>query len=331
MAPRLKNSVIGYAAKNFEYAMRFYSQIKDKNPTADGRGKWILPDGGMRTQREIEEDISDFAITCESAKASQTILFSADQCEVFCKLLEKGNIPPLEYRLPFRDVILEFTRPVTMFAFNDDGSSGFGLRTVLGLLLSQHEVNEKQHGEVIKKIRSADEMFGFSSPQFIPTDWSKSDTIQINHVGLIDKDFDVEGMAWSSQSEYTDLVWDLPGEVINWRMKFRSLAIACIGYINCENIYLHREGAVPESVNAKRERKGKSRLEPYYICRIRGVNYDNPQATGQGAAHSIRYDVRGHFRRLTNGKTTWVRPHQRGLANELYVPKTYLVDKRVQP
>ena len=71
------------------------------------------------------------------------------------------------------------------------------------------------------------------------------------------------------------------------------------------------------------------RLEPYYVCRIRGVQYDSAgNPAGEGSKHGIRYDVRGHFRRMTNGKTTWVRAHQRGLANELYIPKTYVVDKK---
>jgi hypothetical protein len=39
--------------------------------------------------------------------------------------------------------------------------------------------------------------------------------------------------------------------------------------------------------------------------------------------HGFRYDVRGHFRRLPDGKLTWVRAHQQGLAHELYKPKVY--------
>ena len=64
------------------------------------------------------------------------------------------------------------------------------------------------------------------------------------------------------------------------------------------------------------------------MCRIRGVQYDSEgYEKGAGVKHGIRYDVRGHFRRLETGKTIWVRPHQRGLQNELYVPKTYVVAK----
>lgn len=328
--PRLKALVMQRAKKNYNNAMGFYSQIKHIDPDPKSQRKYRLPGGGERTKSEIELDITTFSVAYLHARSSQTIIFSAEQCEIFEELVEKGDIFGLEYRLPFEDMILEFTRPVTVLAF-DDERERFDLRTVLGFLLAQKEVDEEEHEKNLVALRDSDKLFGFSSESpNMPTDWSKSDTVVINHVGIIDKDFGIEGMAWTSQFEYTDIEKIAPESVVNWRMKFKALAIACIGYINCENIYLHREGEVSEAINAKRERKGKSRLEPYYICRIRGVNYDNPQATGQGTAHGIRYDVRGHFRRLATGKTTWVRPHQRGLANELYVPKIYLVDKRIQ-
>lgn len=121
-------------------------------------------------------------------------------------------------------------------------------------------------------------------------------------------------------------------EHLDDRRTVSNLANACIGYINCENIYLHKEGEVPAKVNRKREQQGKKILEPYYVCRIRGVQYDSDgEPTGQGTHHGFRYDVRGHFRRLDSGRTTWVRPHQRGLQNELYIPKTYVVEKGAKP
>lgn len=40
------------------------------------------------------------------------------------------------------------------------------------------------------------------------------------------------------------------------------------------------------------------------------------------AGHSDRWCLpgRAHFRRLPDGRLIWARPHQRGLAHELYVP-----------
>jgi hypothetical protein len=87
-----------------------------------------------------------------------------------------------------------------------------------------------------------------------------------------------------------------------------------------------RQVHTPDAVNRKREKKGKRRLEDYYV-----IEYNAPhsggdgQATGEGGKHGFRYDVCGHFRRLADGRTIWIAAHQRGLANETYKPKIYRV------
>lgn len=47
--------------------------------------------------------------------------------------------------------------------------------------------------------------------------------------------------------------------------------------------------------------------------------------------HGYRYDVRGHFKRFERGRMSgrviWCPPHQRGVANELYRPKGYRVER----
>ena len=70
---------------------------------------------------------------------------------------------------------------------------------------------------------------------------------------------------------------------------------------------------------------------------------------GEGFHHSYRYDVIGHLRfgkhpvgprvlepgeqREYHDVVEWVAPHQRGLANTLYIPKTYQVEsgKAIHP
>jgi len=149
----------------------------------------------------------------------------------------------------------------------------------------------------------------------------------LNRLYLIHEEDDLEMMSWFDghlDSTYVFSAW-----TERFADSYRLLAAACIQYINCENVYLEKQGEVSEAVNRKREAKGKSRLEPYYVCRIKGVQYDS-HATGEGSKHGIRYDVRGHFRRMETGKTIWVRAHQRGLQNELYVPKVYKVSKGLQ-
>ncbi len=217
---------------------------------------------------------------------SQIVLFDIAQAKVFWNIVETGGhlLPVDEAKLPFDSVWLEFSEPLGgLVAETDSGASFLNLSAIF--------LREYEGSIEATLIRSDNDLIG----QF-----------------AFRKD-EAHGLSeWAEDvlCNFSDYERLLP------------LVNACLSYINCENIYLEKQGEVPEAVNRKREKKGKSRLEPYYVCRIRGVQYDS-DGTGEGSKHGIRYDVRGHFRRLTTGKTIWVRPHQRGLTNELYVPKVY--------
>jgi hypothetical protein len=50
-------------------------------------------------------------------------------------------------------------------------------------------------------------------------------------------------------------------------------------------------------------------------------------SAGRDRHVSYKFDVRGHFRRLSDGRLIWVRPHQRCLAHERYIPSV----RRVEP
>lgn len=81
-----------------------------------------------------------------------------------------------------------------------------------------------------------------------------------------------------------------------------------------------------------RQKKGKPPLPGWYEIsytqsRTRPKVVVEPGASG--IHHGFRYDVRGHFMHFTKGRMAgrviWCPPHQRGLQNELYKPKTYRV------
>lgn len=223
---------------------------------------------------------------------SQVIVFDCEQIKVFWELICKGEFSPaLDYKLPFENTWIQFSDAVVLDRDDTEAWPDLGNTAIL---LTQQDS-------------------GF------------------NQIVLIHEEHDDELLAWNSSNlEDVSELGVVHGATVAER--YRLLAAACVAYINCENIYLQKEGEVSEAINAKRQRKGKSKLEPYYVCRIRGVQYDsNGYEKGAGIKHGIRYDVRGHFRHLDTGKTIWVRPHQRGLQNELYVPKTYVVARQPQP
>lgn len=298
-------------------AIRMSIRLKgDVDVRIDGKRKMVR----YGDENDMRDYIRNHIHFCETAQNAEPILFSADQADVFLKIIERYN-DPLDFRLPFSNVFLQFSRPVkTQYQKRSDDD--FDRGSLVALALAQTSHDRHQVNEWIRKDRIEGKTNGLVYPE-------GDDEVLINHMCFLYEDWGTEYFNWASgaSAKLSSDDYARTQAVARWR----NLAIACIGYINCENVYLEKQGEVPEAVNRKREAKGKSRLEPYYVCRIKGVQYEANGQVGGGNAHSIRYDVRGHFRRLQTDKTLWVRPHQRGLANELYIPKVYKVDKGSKP
>lgn len=260
--------------------------VKLKNATIDRINQFADAHAGGIDETTKDTFVTLYALGATLAGA-QTILFPAEQAAVFAELAHE-YADRLDYELPFPCVLVEFMAPVPVAG-----------RSLLGLALAE-DAHDRADFQKMTGGR-------FDDP--LPDGVVLHNCIAIFTDGY-------ERILW--QVANRQMVFD---GATDMAARCKNLAIACIAYINCENITLEAQ-PVDASANRKRERKGKKPLEPYYLCRIRGVRYE-PTGAGQGSAHGIRYDVRGHFRRMSSGRTTWVRPHQRGLANELYVPKVY--------
>lgn len=98
---------------------------------------------------------------------------------------------------------------------------------------------------------------------------------------------------------------------------------------------------VEEEPPTRQQRRALARMKhrpaPWHIVTVDPTMVTELEpGEGTGARHSYRYDVRGHLRfgRHKRGDGSysstveWVRPHQRGLANARYIPKTYSYDAR---
>ncbi len=280
-------------------------------PTGDYLERFIMSLSKAKAKTPHDLELLDRSaaplLSWQFMHKSKVILFSTEQVDVFAKM-RKSPLDAVDYKLPFDSIFIQFTKPYRRILQPDD----IGESDVFGMLLVQESVERETHAQLV-----ADGMLGFMS-------FEDTHSAYWNRLFVFAQYRDVaimSSMTWQSDVIHRDV-----SNGDDTHGFWRDIAIACIGYINCENVYLEKQGEVPEAVNRKREAKGKSRLEPYYVCRIKGVQYDS-HATGEGSKHGIRYDVRGHFRRLLTGKTLWVRPHQRGLANELYIPKVYKVEK----
>ena len=91
----------------------------------------------------------------------------------------------------------------------------------------------------------------------------------------------------------------------------------------------------PLSRQQRRQLERKGLPNPWHVVRVEPRFTDGgPGSTHQGPRHGYRYDVMGFMRRgrhkLRDGTyretIEWVRPHQRGLRNQTYVPKTSRFD-----
>lgn len=258
---------------------------------------------GMSEEVAREHTLNHRAVITAMENA-KTVLFSCEQAKIFWGKENKA-FSHRDFMLPYEDLIIQFDCDLDI---PDAMVHGEGCRGILLHSEKYTKLSFRPHmGNMIKVF-----------PQFWDLMATDEDFIWSVAATYIGKEY-LRTLFWfESQGRHAVATVGADSHM--------HLVRSIIGYINCENVYLHKEGEVDEAINRKRERKGKRRLEPYYVCRIRGVNYES-QATGDGTKHGHRYDVRGHFRRLDDGRVTWVRPHQRGLANELYIPKVYKVDK----
>lgn len=84
------------------------------------------------------------------------------------------------------------------------------------------------------------------------------------------------------------------------------------------------------------ERKNIPLPKPWHVVKVEPkFSMGTSTAQMEGGQHRYRYDVIGHLRYGRHKKgdgsysetIEWVPPHQRGLANDLYIPKTYKVEK----
>jgi hypothetical protein len=268
----------------------------------------------MLKSMEIEHE--EYLHAYRVLRTAQTIVIPAAQAEVF-KLTAKTYFDGLEYRLPFASVLIQFDQTVPIIMEN-------GMDALSAVLLSQDVITQEglQHSQALIAQRKS----MYDSHLVIPEGLRVGDTI--NHLLAIFSDMNVRRISWTGGGEREMYERESNEIIVNAWRTIKNLAVGCIGYINCANIYLEKQGGAPDKVNKKRVAKGKTRLDPYYVCKIRGVKYTSTEgAGGRGRGVSFRFDVRGFFRRLPSGKVVWVRPHQRGLQHELYVPKVYEVNK----
>lgn len=261
------------------------------------------------------------------------------------------HVSELNYSLPFPVTFLHLQKPLPiMLRGAHEKIIAFLLeqRTATKQILDQwSESTEELRGEILKKIPSpayravANSLLPKISVPFASIQPSlrgkieAGETIIVNCVSAIYDDMCQTQFAWNSDSgfelTYDESLSEGDEEVRQLHIQLKRIAVAVVGFINCENVALEKCYSPEQPVKSSTGRKKTDRPH-YYVCKIT-KNFEPSEAEQDstithhtGSSHSFRYDVRGHFRRLSSGKTIWVKSHQRGVLNETYIPKQYAVD-----
>lgn len=244
-------------------------------------------------------DAVDFFVTAFVARQAQTFIFDSAQIMEFLRAVDR-TLPPGDYPAPFDCMLIQFTEPIPESEFltgyrtagqpRDDGDS------VLGLVMAF-----PSGGASVANVVA----------------WYSSTSINRAAMPLAGDGSVATSFTVGSASN-TEAVRD--------KQRIANLGLLCLAYINSPGIEVARVEP-PAAVNRRRAKDGKKPLDDYYLCRVSHERAAAGSAGDPSGRHvSFRFDVRGHFRRLPDGRTIWVRPHQRGLENELYRPKTYRVE-----
>jgi hypothetical protein len=305
-----------------KYQKRFdAAQFAYNNPRKAIRQEPQLLSAGSAGVERVREDskvlLTILGGTISSLENAKTIILSHSTFnECVRGLGEPGNSIGIELPLPFTAMFFQFEGAIDLLDDlyripGEDAVEIFGLnRHVIGLSVRESYFSEAYKDKLIRQ----------------PLEMEKGDWIVSFTAHLVDAPpaiiidhYDPQGVMKDSFS--------VPKNISTKSSKKMRIAVAAIlRYINQPNTILEKQGGAEEKVNRRREKDGKLRLEPYYLCRIKKVQAEETHATGTGVPHGHIYDVRGHIRRYKSGKEVQVRPHKRGLKNEVYLPKTYVLE-----
>jgi hypothetical protein len=254
----------------------------------------------------------DFAATGSQARGAQTFLFDSEQILAFLAAVDR-RLPPGDYPAPFAEMIIQFTGGIDETLFTTGARAYAPAEAqdeVLGLVIAMP----------IDPLASSGGQHIIDAPSINITAWYKSTAV--NRVRM--------AVAGDGEIIYRPLDMDAnhpnTAALQQDKQRIANLALLCLAYIHSPGIEVEHVEA-DAAINRRRLAKGKRALLDYYICHVRRAARPG-QADGEGTGRhvSFRFDVSGHFRRLADGRTIWIRAHQRGLEHGLYKPKVYKVD-----
>lgn len=266
---------------------------------------------------------------------AKIILLNADQANVFMH-----STYPLENypHLIFPKIFINFTEPLKLnagleFVVEGGEFKPLGGREVNipGVLVRQFDAYKIKQGFDLDTILKK----GIVDPTMVDKSALLMGCLSIWYESFPRRDEELR-VGDLTVSFTTESFPEISGEMIHQKYNtinraklLNKVTINLLYFLSCENIELiYRD---KKSSREFMKSIGQNTRYPFYTVHFkRGGERVRPASTETGTKHSFRYDVRGHFRHLRDDrykrnsdgtyKVIWIPAHQRGLANELYLP-----------
>jgi hypothetical protein len=248
---------------------------------------------------------------------TKRVLFDSRQASEFAKNgIQMPASAAEKIQLPFDQFYLEFTEPITL-ALQEPG---FNEQAHALLIAALPHGNLQVTMFLQDKSPTGEEVFVDRS-WFVNPEWKA-----FSRATLMKEDPDPSIIPYADGNELivAGEKPDYPDRHIGWWERviehYTTLVQWIVVYMMAKSIEIVEE---PLSRSARRRLERQSIPNPWHIVRVepRFVKRTNGSTEDVGSSHGYRYDVMGHLRFKTNGTVEWVRPHQRGLQHELYIPK----------
>lgn len=277
---------------------------------------------------------------------TKRIVFDARQAQIFNDIDEE--IPAHmagRVHLPFDQFYLEFTEPIAI-AEQEPGH----VDLARAYLVSSEALDITINGITLPG-RTITLFLMDETGGLVDRTWHFSlDTgIALTRCGIARQETDPSEVPESwKDSDYlpcAQKIAEAPDRYIGWWERvtadYTSLFMWMMAYLMAKSVTLIEE---PMSRQVRRWYEAHKELpRPWHVVYVEPKFYavgTDPEAKGTGTQHSYRYDVIGHLRfgrhKTRDGYSEtieWVPPHQRGIANTVYIPKTYKVEhgKQISP
>ena len=313
----IKDEILALAVKAGSAGFKHFSQY---GVTASN----ILSPDAMLLVPEDERgslaDLVDIIVNAHICSSAQTVLFSTEQITEFLRVVDRPIVPG-SYDIPFRYMVIQFTEAIPQSEFLvDPGPPSPGeispkeAARILGVD-TIHKIDEETDDVVAGLVIGFPDEGELESNRAFSVSAYYGSTAHNRAIAYMNKRGEVHYDPSTGGTE--------TGRMDKQRIV--NLAQLCIVYMNSSGMELERTSH--HDINRKRRRKGKRELPDYYICKWNKNRYAPSEGRRNTGRHvSFRFDVAGHTRTLSNGKTVWVSSHQRGLQHEIYKPKIVKVD-----